>query len=362
MNNAEKKLFQFDEIFEFKRGSRLTEIEQINGETAYISSTKKNNGIYNYITPPEKMKVYKNKMTLSNSGSVGYLFFHDYNFVASDHVTVIWLKNKYITLTKEIALYLKPILESIKYKYNFAREISNRRIEKEKILLPATNEGLPDWDYMGTYIKNIYTKVKFKKLNTRNKPSIDLDINSWSNFILEDIFEIYTGRDLIYYELIPGEHNVIGNGKSNNGITCTTIDLSNYDKYKSYKLFSHKNTISLADRGNFFATVQSSDFYIGTRVKALILREKKYQEYLWKLDKNINFLKFIAVVINIEFFRFSYGRVAGDRLGKLKIKLPYIIEDGEKIPDFEYMDKYIKFLPFGEKIYGNLNDNYNLEY
>ena len=106
----------------------MIEEKQVPGEVAYISSTKMNNGISNYISPPDNMVIYEKKMTLSNSGSVGYLFFHEYPFVASDHVTVIDLKNKTVILNEEIALYLKPILESMKYKYNFGREISDLRL------------------------------------------------------------------------------------------------------------------------------------------------------------------------------------------------------------------------------------------
>lgn len=69
------------------------------------------NGIDNYINPPKYMKIYKNCITIANSGSVGATFYHDYEFVASDHVTVMWLKDR--PLTKKIALYLITLLEKL---------------------------------------------------------------------------------------------------------------------------------------------------------------------------------------------------------------------------------------------------------
>lgn len=57
------------------------------------------------------MKIYKNCITIANSGSVGATFYHDYEFVASDHVTVMWLKDR--PLTKKIALYLITLLEKL---------------------------------------------------------------------------------------------------------------------------------------------------------------------------------------------------------------------------------------------------------
>ena len=145
---TEWKEFLFDDIFTRKRGTRLIEADQIPGDVAYISSSKQNNGLSAYITPPEFMTIYRNKLTLANSGSVGSCFFHDYEFVASDHVTVIGIKDTTIELDIGVALFLKPIFESMKYKYNFGREISDMRLSKEKIKLPTRDGNVPDWEYM----------------------------------------------------------------------------------------------------------------------------------------------------------------------------------------------------------------------
>ena len=149
------KAFAFPSVFRFKRGKRLIKLDQNDGNIAYISSTKINNGIDNYISPPNYMKVYNNAITLNNSGSVGHCFYHSYNFVCSDHCTVISIKDKSVQLNPYIAIFLKPIIESLKPKYNFAREISDSRLKKEKISLPVDSKGNPDWDYMEQYIKSL---------------------------------------------------------------------------------------------------------------------------------------------------------------------------------------------------------------
>lgn len=132
MYSSNTKLFSFSEIFTHDRGTRLIEEDQMAGDIPYISSTKNNNGISGFIIPPDFMVRYQNKITLSNSGSVGYSFYHDQEFVASDHVTVIGIKDPTVLLTWEISLYLKPIFESMRYKYNFGREISDERIKKRR--------------------------------------------------------------------------------------------------------------------------------------------------------------------------------------------------------------------------------------
>lgn len=149
------KEFDFPKIFNFKRGKRLVKLDQNDGTIAYISSSKINNGIDNYITPPEYMKVYNNVMTINNSGSVGYVFYHEYDIVCSDHCTVISILDKTVKLNKYIAIFLKPILEAIKPKYNFAREISDYRLNREKISLPVDEKGMPNWVFMERYIKSL---------------------------------------------------------------------------------------------------------------------------------------------------------------------------------------------------------------
>ncbi|MCI8993666.1 MAG: hypothetical protein HFG80_13270 [Eubacterium sp.] len=172
------------------------EEEITKGDVANISSTKKNNGIKSFIMPPEKMVFYRNAMILSNSGSVGYLFYHGYPFVASDHVTVIQIRGEADFMTEEIVLYLKPVFEAMKYKYNFGREISDKRLRKEKVLLLVCGEnGRPDWQYMEDYIKNLRKKVVWNKIPYIQK-SVDLNSRSWEDIPMERLFEIKKGKRL----------------------------------------------------------------------------------------------------------------------------------------------------------------------
>jgi hypothetical protein len=46
-------------------------------------------------------------------------------------------------------------------KYSYGYKFSQKRIKKQKILLPTKN-GSPDWEYMEQYAKNmIYMKLKW---------------------------------------------------------------------------------------------------------------------------------------------------------------------------------------------------------
>ena len=146
----------------------------------------------------------------------------------------------------------------------------------------------------------------------------------WCVFKLKDLFDIETGVDLIYGDLEDGEYPVIGHCEFNHGITRYT------KKLDDYKLYNHTKTISLGDRGTFIAYVQPQDFYIGTRVKALTARFS---------EANIYILMFIATCINLEQYKFCYGRNATNKTPNIEIKLP---TTSKGKPDWKFMENFIK--------------------
>ena len=56
----------------------------------------------------------------------------------------------------------------------------------------------------------------------------NLQISKWKNYKIKDIFDVYTGKDLIYSTIIPGQYDVVGHGKENLGLVGTTEKLDGY--------------------------------------------------------------------------------------------------------------------------------------
>lgn len=155
------EFFLIDIFDSIQRGKRLTKANQISGDVPYISSTATNNGIDNFIGNTKKVREFSNCLTIANSGSVGSSFFHPYKFIASDHVTHF----KSSRLDKYSYLFIATQTKRLSDKYNFNREINDKRISRDKIMLPVTNAGKPDYKYMAQYIKNI----EYKKRNNYMK-------------------------------------------------------------------------------------------------------------------------------------------------------------------------------------------------
>ena len=140
-------------IFDYERGQRYIKDHQTPGKYPYISSSEENNGVDAYVSPSPRSIIYKDALTIANSGSRGVVFYHEGEFVASDHVTVLWIKSGK-KLNKKIGLFLKPIIEKNAGRYLFNKEINNNTIKEIDLYIPYKNDQ-PDWEYMEHYIDTI---------------------------------------------------------------------------------------------------------------------------------------------------------------------------------------------------------------
>ena len=139
---------------EYGRGKRLKKADHIVGNVPYASSTGDNNGIDGFIEASEGTRVFNDCISIANSGSVGVAFYEPFEFVASDHVTHL----KRDGLSKYQYLFLCCALQRQASNFNFNREINDARLQKMKIMLPVTDDGKPDFQFMEKYGKELMRK------------------------------------------------------------------------------------------------------------------------------------------------------------------------------------------------------------
>ena len=158
LNQKEWGDFYLSEVFSgVQRGKRLKKDDHIKGNMPYVSSSALNNGVDEFVSNEDRVRIFKNCLTLANSGSVGATFYQPFSFVASDHITKLENNN----FNEFIYLFLSNITKRISEKYSFNREINDKRIQREKIVLPIDEKGNPDFDYMENYVKKLeYGKLK----------------------------------------------------------------------------------------------------------------------------------------------------------------------------------------------------------
>ena len=327
---GEFKLIDFFEIC-LSKGDNQANLLKI-GKIPLVSAGSVNNGICKYIEFGDGIsEIFNNNLITIDM--FGKIFYQPHKFYSVSHGRInIIIPKTY--LNKYILLFFVSVLEKRFFgKYSFANMCSKKRLERETILLPITLQGKPDYEFMEEYIKEIinkkrqkyieYVKDKMKSLKVVGGGQ-SLENRKWKNFKIKELFNIYTGKDLIINKIKNGNIPVVSHSLENNGIVAYTALICDRKK------FNFKKTISLADRGNFKAFVQKNDFYIGTRVKALEL----------KLDNVPYFsLIFISNEINKQSCKFSYGHNACDNIKDLQIILPATQQNQ---PDYEFMENYIK--------------------
>lgn len=150
LKDREWKAFGFEQVFpKIGRGKRLKKDDHTAGKTPYISSTAQNNGVDGFVGNNTGVRIYEDCLTVANSGSVGTAFYQPFTFVASDHVTA--LKNP--DFDEYTYKFLATLVSRLQEKYSFNREINDKRVKRERILLPVDASGAPDWHFMSDYMR-----------------------------------------------------------------------------------------------------------------------------------------------------------------------------------------------------------------
>jgi hypothetical protein len=151
LNTENWKWFKYDEIFDIKKGKRLTKADMIEGYINFIGASKFNNGLTTKIG--NKKFVHKaNTITLSYNGSIGEAFYQLEPFWATDDVNVLYPKFK---LNPYIAIFLCTLIPTEKYRWGFGRKWDREMMQESTIKLPIAKDNKPDWQYMENYIKSL---------------------------------------------------------------------------------------------------------------------------------------------------------------------------------------------------------------
>lgn len=149
---AEWQEFVLGELFDIRKGARLTKADQVPGDTPYIGAIDRNNGVSNYISHVPHHA--GGTITVNYNGSVAEAFYQPVPFWASDDVNVLYPKGH--TFTPAIALFLATIIRQEKYRYSYGRKWGLERMKVSTIKLPTKAGAVPpepDWDFMERFIQ-----------------------------------------------------------------------------------------------------------------------------------------------------------------------------------------------------------------
>ena len=359
------KTFLFTEVFIIKKGFYNKKPEESgNGTIPFLGATDKNNGVTAYYTKDEinsssktgslpndtiDKKIFPGKsVCVTNNGSVGYAYYQETEFTCSHDVNPLYRKDgefNYFT-----GLFVASIIMKDRYRWGYGRKWRPERMVKSKINLPATNEGKPDWDWMEKFMKSL----KHKPIKTVNKENLsNANTSTWKEFYLHKLFNTSMGNgiDAIATTNDNPKYNYVSRDSNGNGVVGFV------DEVEGQKPFP-TGAMSLALGGSFLGScfIQKEPFYTAQNVG--ILQEKEPLSIHTKL--------FISTLIRNECkIKYqAFGRELNSHFRKdFTIKLPVLIDgndyvfdknkkysDKGYVPDWKFMENYIKSLPYGDRI------------
>ena len=150
INNWKK--FVLSDLFEIKKGKRLTKAEMLDGTVNFLGAIASNNGVRQKI---DISSVFKpNCITVNYNGSVGEAFYQKEPFWASDDVNVLYAKD-FWKMNKYNAMFLITVIKSNKYRFGYGRKWTLDKMKETVIKLPAKEDGTPNFAFMEDYIKNL---------------------------------------------------------------------------------------------------------------------------------------------------------------------------------------------------------------
>lgn len=333
----------------------------------YITRTAENNGcelIADLSFIDNSFIQEGNAITIGDTTAT--CFYQSEKFITGDHMVVVradWLN-------EILALYMVTILNKEQYKYSYGRAFLIDRIKETLVKLPIQyNEDgtvyidslkkysdlgyVPDFDMMQQYIKTLH----FKYLTTKNKRiNIQkLKISDWKGFYISrtytqsGLFEIENCKCGSAGNLDDGNDiNYIGAKKNNNGVMRRVVRVES--------LVSKGNGIMFIcdGEGSVGYTNYMDEDFIGSTTTSI-----GYDEAL-----NPYVALFLVTILDKEKFKYSYGRKYRTHINEAIIKLPIqrnlkgdpIIDASKKyskegyIPDWTFMENYIKALPYGDRL------------
>ncbi len=316
-----KKLSDIFDIWYWVNLEVVNCIETDKSWIPFVSRTSENNGVSTYVEQNDYLEPNPAfTISIAWSGSVLSTFFHDYEYYSWRD---LYIAKPRIALSKQEMLYYCTIIEANKYRYSYGRQ-ANKTLKD--ILVPSP-EDIP------ASVKDYNLDDKFieKPLSPKK---LTLDTRNWKIFLAKEVFKITLGRP-IHKSDLETELSITGNPY----ITRTTE--RNWTEWyideEMEEYMNIWNAITIWAEW-FMAFYQEEDFYNGNKVS--ILRNSQLNKY--------NAIFLVSILDKEVGNRFSYWRGAVKwKLEKMKIKLPITADE---VPDWQWMEEYIKGLPYSASL------------
>ncbi len=216
----------------------------------------------------------------------------------------------------------------------FVDTIKQYLIFSLKFKLNLLDKTIDELTFMEILNDNQVTKQAFCNEKRELMPQ------NWAEFKLNQLFKIDKGERLVKLERAIGEIPLLTASSYNNGISGY-IDYDTFSESK--KMFENRITVDM------FCSVFYHDYayFSDDNIHTLSFRNPDFEQYYE--NKYVNL--FLVTIIKALTNKFDYGRqVRLKRFEEEIICLPSTSLNGTTIPDFGYMEQYIKGVAYSAAI------------
>lgn len=370
LNTTNWKGFAIERLFKLENGKANQGMLEEGNDCFYVGAKKDDNGVMIHCMKDNALMQKGNCIIFicNGQGSVGYANYMDVDFIGTTDIVAGYNEN----LNSYNGLFIATVLCKERPKYSFGRKWKTH-LKSTIIKLPikCNPDGtpyidntfeysdygyVPDWKWMEEYIKSLHHTPLTTK-NANNTP-VELNTNMWEYFLLKDICSITMGNKMDYSAMSFDDPciNFVGRSADNNGV-AGKVDFvmdDNGNIVKPYKA----GCITVALGGSLGSSyLQVEDFYTSQNVSVLefgedvsdsaklfittcIMNESKYKYFPFGRELNTHIRTDFGFTLPIQ--RNANGEPIIDTTKKYS-------QQGY-IPDWIWMENYIKSLPYGDRM------------
>ena len=334
-------------------------------ERIYLGAKKNDNGVMRHCASNLELEQDGNCIIFicNGQGSVGYANYMNDTFIGTSDIVAGYCNN----MNEFIGEFMATVFCLERPKYSFGRKWKTH-LRDTIVKLPMkynadgtpfidrnkkySDDGyVPDWQFMEDYMKSL----NYKPLTTKNKSEnvSQLDVVNWKYFYLKNICDITMGNKMDWSAMTMEnpEVNFVGRSADDNGVAGKVDLVDGVEPYKA-------GCITVALGGSLGSSyLQDEKFYTSQNVSVLefeddvsdaakifvsclIMNESKYKYFPFGRELNTHIRTDFGFTLPVQ--HNSDGTIFIDE------KHTYS-EDGY-VPDWQFMEDYIKSLPYGDRL------------
>lgn len=143
--------FAIGDLFWVRKGQRLIRSARSTGSTRFIGASEKNNGVTDLADAPAIFS--GGCLTVPyNGNSVGWAFYQDAPFFASDDVNVLEPR---VPMSRWTLLFIAAVIRKAKGRYTYGYKWNQERMIRSTVRLPATPPGDPNFAAMDRVMRGL---------------------------------------------------------------------------------------------------------------------------------------------------------------------------------------------------------------